>query len=117
MKRFAVASLALFIVGFAPGCYPPDVNFTPSSSMPKRPAKSPDAVDMIFNPDEPKCKYHIVGEYDVKAYGSDTARGKRIIREDAAKRGFDGVMSMECGPPGSIGEANGACSARAYLCE
>jgi hypothetical protein len=117
MNRAAVAFVVLGFATLAPGCYPPILNFTPSSSVPSRPAKSPDAVDIVFKPDEPKCKYRIVGEYDVKAFHSDTAGGKRLIREDAASRGFDGIMNMECGAPGTVGEANGACSGRAYLCE
>jgi hypothetical protein len=98
----------------------PYLSFVPSGETPQRAAKAKDDVDVYFDLDEPKCMYIVVGAYDAEAsFGTDTRIEAQIdnMREDAAQRGFDGLVAVRCAAPGTVGSESGHCTAKGYVCE
>ena len=110
-----LALLGLAVVACGTTTY---VRFTPSGAEGQRAAKRPDSVQLVFDPDEPRCKYHIVGEYDVSSDGyAEPEVTKTKMREDAARRGLDGIMSLACAKPGTVGYDRAACAGKGFVCE
>lgn len=88
--------------------------FTPAGGVPIRAAKPAASLKLYFDLDEPKCKYHVVGFYESGQPGGSAVQ-LEPLREDAASRGFDGLVGLSCARP--LDSDFGKCTAKAYVCE
>jgi len=113
VPTFAVLSIVLSGCAFAHARY---AEFTPSTSVPVRAGRPLEEVQVLFAPDAPGCKHRVVGLYRSGRKMTMTYNGMadpevKPMREDAAVRGFDGVMDVDCSPE------TGNCTGRAFVCE
>jgi hypothetical protein len=104
------------------GCGTIGVSFTPTrAAAPHRPPRPADQVELVLDPETPRCTFHIVGLYesgqDGGVSGVSMSEAREKLREDAGRRGFDGLMSLACADPGTVGATSGRCTAKAYVCE
>lgn len=98
----------------------PVVRFTATGDPPQRAPKNPRDVKLYFDLDEPKCHYRIVGFVEAEsAISNEDIYSPQVepLRDEVAKRGFDGLVGVRCASPGTVTSASGACSGRAYVCE
>jgi hypothetical protein len=92
--------------------------FAPVNVPPGLSTKDIGRIKVFIAPDMPPCKFTTVGTYLTKhnnVFGSQD-ESISVLKEDAAKRGFDGLFAVDCAGAGIVGNENAQCSAKAYIC-
>lgn len=91
-------------------------DFTEMTTVVGRAPRAPSDVQVLLKPNEPGCAHRVVGIYQSGRKMTVTYNGKATpeiapMREDAARRGLDGVKEVECD------NGTGNCSGKAYVCD
>lgn len=105
--------LVLAALAFCAGGCGPEVSFVATAEAPSLTARSSQDVTIVYPPEEPPCSYRVVGNYTATSALASFDGPRRALRDQAAARGFDGVI-MTCGNPGTVRRTE--CEARAYVC-
>lgn len=100
------------LLGVVVGCAP-EVSYVATAEAPSLAAHPSDAVAIVVPPEEPPCNYRVVGSFTATSALASFDGPRRALREQAAAKGFDGVI-MTCGNPDGVRRTQ--CEARAYVC-
>jgi hypothetical protein len=81
--------------------------------------RSPEHTQVLLHPQQPQCRFISTGVYRYSGYTVFNTEGSSIaaIREDAARRGLDGVYDLYCAVAGTVGADIGTCTAKGFVCQ
>lgn len=94
------------------------VTFAQTTPVANLTPKDPNQIELLLEPAQPKCPFTTTGLFTAK-YNNiqhDTTGTLEALREDAAKRGFDGVYEVSCAAPGTVGSQVATCRGKGFVC-
>lgn len=117
-RRVAAGAVATALIVFAlTGCGR-GLKFSPLNVPANLAPRTPAQVEVFMPPQGPRCQFTNTGIYRYSGYTVFNSEGGSIaaMREDAARRGFDGLYDLYCAAPGTVGGDISACSAKSFVC-
>ena len=103
----AAALFGLCTLAMSCGCSPRRATLTPLAAAPPAEPKTAANVEVLLDR-APEGPFTIVGQLEARAI--ESPKSIEMMREEAARAGYDGIYWIECATPGS-----GRCTAKGYV--